>query len=234
MLYHTRRRRRPDVPPSHHRAWTPHYTQVLHNVTYASVPSTSFCLRPTTVRERVRHVKSSRSVPVPARVTLYAPSPFRRSTRLRIVSRVPSRPHMDRMNRRRRPLPVHIVLVALLLPAACVSSEPAVGHTCPMNVSEPVAAAEARLVDGTLHVGDPPGRVYDTAQFRSAPNGSGYELCTCVLKRCVVKCCRQGHVWNGTCTKHDDYGSLGPLMVSTRQRWSLVYNKSWHMNVNVK
>lgn len=119
---------------------------------------------------------------------------------------------MDR-NNRRRPSLLAVPLVLALLPAVCVSSLAAVGTECPMDVSEPVTG-EARLVNGTLLTGNPE-RAYGASQFRIAPSGSGFELCTCTLKPCVLKCCNGNEVWNvDKCTKPDD-APQGPLTV----RW---------------
>uniref|UniRef100_A0A2S2PZZ0 Methuselah N-terminal domain-containing protein n=1 Tax=Sipha flava TaxID=143950 RepID=A0A2S2PZZ0_9HEMI len=108
-----------------------------------------------------------------------------------------------------RSLSVVILLVLLL----STLSETAVDHACPMSISEPVTD-EARLVDGMLRIGNPE-RVYDASQFRFAVNGSGYELCTCTLKPCVLKCCDRGYLKNLSCPVPDDNESIRSFMVSS-------------------
>lgn len=82
------------------------------------------------------------------------------------------------------------ILVLLLL---LVASSARTTDECPMNVYEP--APEGFHLENDILCAGNPERRYMPSQYRRRIDGPGYEVCSCVQRPCVKKCCKPGKVF---------------------------------------
>jgi hypothetical protein len=95
----------------------------------------------------------------------------------------------------RQPMTTSSTILILLLLLPVMASSTSTTETCPMNVYEP-APEGFRLKDDILLAGNPEQR-YLPSQYRRRIDGHGYEVCSCIQKPCVIKCCKPNKLFIG-------------------------------------